>query len=370
MMSMCALEKLPSLKFLWVTVRSDWVVPHMDPVVALLLPKVHHAATHLDLSQTFWRLDRHNLEKLAPITSIQSLCLRNTGVDEGALQALVPLTAMSHLDIHGCAVGLHGWETLMTLPRLSLLDWSSNCLPSIFCPNLGQLNHNLTSLNLANTSLGDRSLSFLLKLTALQSLDLSITADCPFISKHGAWLSDNALRSVASLKSLSTLRLQNQYGITPEGVAQLKVLDSLTELDLSGCLSMFEGNDLHGVAALTGLRSLSLQAVNSSTGASSPHLLEPLQALTNLTQLDLSQNWGSLSLDGLAPLATLTKLRSLDLAPSRGQHCWLASKHAGTYSLDELMGLVSRGVGLMKGILVAERAREQAFGFTRPAILD
>jgi len=372
-MRFASLAKLPALRSVKLAVRSDWVAPQVRPVATLLRGSSPAAWTSLDLGNTGWQLDGPALAPLVGLTSIRKLSLRNSRADAPALASLSSLTSVTQLDIHGCAVGLGGLDALAGMSALTSLDWSSNSTPpSALAGDAGAsvigpaVFDSLTSLNLANTGLGDRSLGFLARMPALRELDLSITPDCPSVTKHSAWLGNQALAVVSRLSALRSLRVRNQFGLTSEGLATLAALPALTELDLTGCLSAMEDNDLRWATGLTSLRSLSLQAVNSCSGPSPAELLQPLAELTGLTWLDLSQNWSRVSLDALTPLAGLSNLAAVDLTPGRGQWGWLQSGDGGLYELGTLVALLARSLPLMKSIVAAERAREHALGLARP----
>ena len=142
------------------------------------------------------------------------------------------------------------------------------------------------SLNLTCSQIS--SLQPLVKLTSLQSLDLS---GCNRISD---------LERLAGLTSLQSIALSGCAQISD--LQPLAGLTALQSLDLSGCEQI---SDLQPLARLTLLQALNLSRCRQIGD------LQPLVKVTSLQSLDLS---GCNQISDLQPLAGLTSLQSLDLS--------------------------------------------------------
>mmetsp|Transcript_1281 Transcript_1281/g.3064 ORF Transcript_1281/g.3064 Transcript_1281/m.3064 type:complete len:535 (+) Transcript_1281:646-2250(+) len=356
------LQRLPSLSSLRLKCRAEWVVPELSSISRFL--KGSCASTDLDLSVSGWQLAEKDLLALASATNITRLSLRNTGVDGAAVMALACLTGLTSLDVGYCNAGP---ETLgrvaAAAPQLTALDWSGNswyedqqAASRARQQELGALGKSLTWLSLTNCRLRDAGLAALAGLSRLRSLDLSILsvgAHRP-PSQNMAFLGDDCLFWLQPLSSLRTLRMQNQIQISCEGLRLLEPLSQMTELDLSGCVSLLDEGTLSGLAGLTSLRRLSLQAVNSGSGdAPSAEVLLPLCSLRFVEELDVSENWDCLSAESLACLADLPSLRVLHLGQGTRQRAAAAALE-GLHSGSELLLTARRMLRLLEGTL--ERA--------------
>ena len=145
----------------------------------------------------------------------------------------------------------------------------------------------------------------------LQDLYLNFAAVQGHLDEVGV----NALRS---LTELETLQLSHVSFETPNGLSSLTQLKTL-EVDVCvnlasvSCLRItelvanqrrLENNELHAIAQLPRLETLSLQCCHLKSTQ-----LQPLSSLTHLTDLDLTDN----RITDLAPLSPLTQLRKLVL---------------------------------------------------------
>jgi Leucine Rich repeats (2 copies) len=142
------------------------------------------------------------------------------------------------------------------------------------------------------------------KLTALQSLDLSLTeiADLAplrgLVALQSLDLSDTQIADISPLKGLTALQSLNLSNTQIVDLMPLKGLTALESLDLTN----MEIVDLAPLEGLTALRSLNLSRTRI-------HDLAPLKGLTALQSLDLSDT----QIADLAPLKGLTALQSLNL---------------------------------------------------------
>jgi internalin A len=142
----------------------------------------------------------------------------------------------------------------------------------------------------------------------VESLGGSVTADAhgavTGVNLRGSWVTDTDLRRLAEYPELATLDLSLTH-ITDEGMAELKSLRNVTELNLYYAEYVTDA----GVAAIEGwkkLKRLNLHGTKSSDTA-----LEHIAGITTLESLDVGS---TLMTDvGLERLGTLTNLKELTM---------------------------------------------------------
>jgi hypothetical protein len=140
----------------------------------------------------------------------------------------------------------------------------------------------------------------------IESLGGSVTTDArgavTGVSLRGSWVTDTDLRRLTEFPELATLDLSLTH-ITDEGMAELKSLRNVTDLNLYYAEYVTDA----GVAAIEGwkkLKHLNLRGTKSSDTA-----LEHIAGITSLESLDVGS---TLMTDvGLERLTTLTDLKEL-----------------------------------------------------------
>eukprot|EP00854_Cymbomonas_tetramitiformis_P010429 gene10429-12335_t len=263
------------------------------------------------------------------------------------IAALCTLTGLCSLNLHGCFDGRSAClEGIASLTALTTLDLSECKTTASDLAALGALT-SLTSLNLRNVSDPEEEeaedeapyprarcpgLLEIRHLTALTFLDLSY---------WGESLEDTELAALATLTSLRTLLLSNNYFITSRGLALLEPLTNLTSLSLKRCDEIDTFETLEAFTALSELDLSGLRNVDDMTLASLAHL-------TAITKLDLTR-CSEISTAGLRLLephaASLTSLILYDcLDVSDVDIRALGSLTALTY-LNVSTGLVRRAPG-------------------------
>eukprot|EP00803_Ostreobium_quekettii_P003443 evm.model.scf_860.1 EVM.evm.TU.scf_860.1 scf_860:5666-6939(-) len=124
--------------------------------------------------------------------------------------------------------------------------------------------------------------------------------------------SDDCLRHLGTLSSLTKLDLCGCARVTAEGLTFLGQLTKLTNLNLGRCRSIGDGVLGH-IAALPSLAKINLFGCVGVTDAG----LSCLGAITSLTKLSLN-NCSAITQGGMMCLGRLTSLTYLDLAWCRG----------------------------------------------------
>jgi hypothetical protein len=158
------------------------------------------------------------------------------------------------------------------------------------------------------------------KFPALESLDLSYCG-----------LGDGDFSSLGKLKSLTTLDMSNNYGMTSKSFGFISELKSLRRLNLDYCVELPD-EAIAAISKSSSIESLSLDSCRLLTAASATHLaamtglkelnvhnvrlpdaaIRNLIKIKGLTSLDIA--FSLVSDETLAEIATLPNLKNLNLA--------------------------------------------------------
>jgi Leucine-rich repeat (LRR) protein len=302
-----ACEKLEELDLTGTAVTDDGIVPVVLPnlrVLKLFATRVRGPGV--------WHF-----------TTLVSLDLRATAVDDEGLNRIAGLTNLEELDLSRSRVASDGLRHLSGMPRLRKLR-----LANSIDPNRGKVRTkvldtaplaeipNLRELDLAD-SIDVMSLPSLSKLANLERL--TIVENCgEFWTIEGPEDFSDIKRRAAeppqgflgSLKSLKELQLVSCYSgnmrRSEQWLAAIGRLPALESLDL------FESSiNTEGLKHLSGLQTL--RRLNLLQAYGWDFDLAPLTALTGLQVLELSYpTRGQLDLNTLAPMRQLQVLRVAD----------------------------------------------------------
>lgn len=180
-------------------------------------------------------------------------------------------------------------------------------------------------------------LSLLLPGLAFAADPLDATAD--WLKGVGA-KKGSADYTVEDLKKLTYLSLSSKK-LSDEGLAHLKALPALTDLDLSGGNTQFTGEGLKGLAGLK-LKKLNLN-MNKKVDDAAMKIVAGFPTLETL-----SLDGTSVTNIGLADLASLPKLAELDLGSLKG----VTDDGLATLKKAPLTKLVLQGTGVTDAGLV------------------
>lgn len=270
-----------------------------------------HSFQHLE-EVTFdgWSEPTHDAD-LAPFERvrlpIRALRLPYASVTTGAFDHLVHLQDLEELDLSGTDVDLRGAGAaaiakLAALSRLRKINLSRTSIDDRTLAELARL-RGLESLNLSHPSedgvLTDAGIAHLRALADLRELDLS-----------GADISAAGLEHLRSLKKLESLSIAPERGadLADDGLAQLEPLTELRKLSI-----LARGATPEGIQRLARLAKLEELEVRGP--ALGNQELRALSRCTRLTKLDV--NLAGVDDDGLERLAPLRRLRSLNLSGAR-----------------------------------------------------
>lgn len=138
---------------------------------------------------------------------------------------------------------------------------------------------------------------------------LSLTGGCGL-------LDDEVIKRVAGLRRLESLLIENCKSITDAGIEALALLTELRRLELGRIVySRITGAALTCIWKLTGLEVLRLDLPKETSDRSVENAVAGVALLGNLKELSLE---GRVTDKALMGLAKLNKLRRLDLGGSRG----------------------------------------------------
>lgn len=199
-------------------------------------------------------------EHLGAITSLRSLRVGMSRVEDEGFENLAPLISLERLAFGGAKMSGRALSLLPLLPALRHLE-------------IGGLQR--TDSGLWGVELNDFNLSNLAVLTTLESLDLSDSK-----------VTDSGLEKLAPLTGLKELNL-NGTAITAAGLSSLKALPELRTLRLWRCDKI----DEQVLAALTELKQLEL--VDLAETAISEAAVVKLRAANK----DLDVHWAARSKD-------------------------------------------------------------------------
>ncbi|XP_059455863.1 receptor-like protein 56 isoform X2 [Corylus avellana] len=243
-------------------------------------------------------------QSLGAVTSLETLILTENKL-QGYFpaQELIALRNLNKLDIswnyYNGSLPLQGFERLVLLPKLEILNLGYNSFDCSIIPSLSGL-ASLNTLSLrrnylgwCNTTTGFESLS---RLENLETLDLSDNN-----------LNRSIIESLSAIKSLKNLNLKwNEIrGSFP--IKEISAFANLEKLDLSD-------NKLNGSQTIQGSESLSrlenLETLDLSANYFDKSIIESLSAVKSLKNLNLAWNFmgGSFPAKELSAFENLEKL--------------------------------------------------------------
>ncbi len=204
-------------------------------------------------------LTAEDFKEIATITTLTQLGLDGGEVNDDNLKLLAPLTALENISGNGCSFGDDGFRTLAGFTKLK---------------NLALFHHARS-----NPAFTGDGLAHLADLPQFESLTLA-----------GANVGDAALKAIAKLPHLSSLRLWHNTE-TAEGLNVLSGMTSLKKLTVGQRLAgrpakpaSLSDTSLPSIAKIAGLEELSLQEARLSGEA-----LLTLKDLPLLKKLTVSQ---------------------------------------------------------------------------------
>jgi len=288
-----------------------------------------------------------DISPLVELPALKWLCIRNNAVED--INPLLSLGSMEFLDADNNQIS--DISVLEYLPHLREVRLNNNPLKS------GKPLSGLAELKrlwLAGTDLHDDDLDDLMKLTALEELNLkdnkSISAgkldalkkalpNCEishdellysirfgdrefFADAKQITAVSMDITDLTGLEKFTELQLLDLGGNHITDLSPLRELSALTELRLSG-------SSVSDLAPLSGLKSLQVLDLKDNSAA----VLTPLAGCTGLQELNLSGN----GISDIAPLAYLSALKTLDLSGNRIRDL------SALYSLTSLRSLDLRG---------------------------
>jgi Leucine-rich repeat (LRR) protein len=211
--------------------------------------------------------------------------LERLGVSLEAVEKLSPQPSLRHLELVEVSLPLR-------LKSAVDLKWLSSL------PALRELKLN------GGTA---RAVSAIAGLASLRALTL--TGGC------GAAVNDEAMKDLAGLRQLESLKIDSSWGVTDAGMGALGHLTNLRRLELA-CSSPLTAEGLASIGDLRQLRALRLYLSGEALKGSGDGVLAHLKGLSELEEL--SFGGATMTDEGLKSLAGLKKLRRLRLAYSAG----------------------------------------------------
>eukprot|EP00913_Durusdinium_trenchii_P035299 g33029.t1 len=242
---------------------------------------------------------------LGRLKSLTELGLTKTGVDDAALKHLAGLKNLRKLDLYGTDVLGEGLKHLQGMPRLAYLDLRRTNITNKGLAQLAGVK-SLRSLGLQETQIDNEGLKHLVGLQNLAALNL---VGC-------SRMTDGALDHIAKMKGMRGVDLDLIPGITPAGIAKLKVLPKLDSLSLRN-VPLIDDSALKHIQEMKGMRRLLLQNTKITNKG-----LEHLKDLPNLIYLDLREN--AVTDDGLKHLAGIKSLERLSVWSTKVSSAGLA----------------------------------------------
>lgn len=247
-------------------------------------------------------------DMLAPLQNCEKLhaldisgCV--TVTHDGLHPLLIHLEQLKHLNLWNC-LRLTS-ESLANLPatRKRLTELSlRGChgITDVACAYISSLVH-LARLDLRSCEkIQGHGLKQLKNLQYLKELNM----------KGCFGLIDSGVQGIGCLVHLEHLHLADCWQITDQGMIHLESLTNLITLDISRCRNIrnAEGNGISGIKHMTKLKTLCLRSCENLEGS---HALSTLTGLQSLTYLDISGclKLSHQSLESLVPLSNLVTLK-------------------------------------------------------------
>lgn len=266
-------------------------------------------------------------EPVSRLTGLQVLGLQGTGITDKGMECLRPLRSLRALEFNQEPfVGNRGLAVLGDLPSLEYLDldtgvtdagltqlgrvaslrWLRIRTGRVWGVGLGELARlpRLERLCLwGEIGISDRHIQYLEGLTHLKSLTLWGVA---------GGLTDASCASISRIKNLEELHfIMTSPRFTPAGVAHLKAVKRLREIDLGHVWSGPQGTSYGDevarcLADMPGLESIQGMAYLSAEG------VKTLATLPNLKRLDIALKDHLQGYDGPTGLSHLSKAKTLE----------------------------------------------------------
>jgi Leucine-rich repeat (LRR) protein len=334
--SICKLRNLKSLDIGCTAIQSfSPLLDHLPQLEGLILAATsvtdkafnsippRHRLKELDLSDT--AITDAAIASLVRLSNLRILKLSNTRITDKGLRLLQQLRHLEELDLSGTTIGDEGMEGVYDLRSLKRLNLEGTKVSS---RSVCQLNlPQLTSLNLLQTSVGDKgikalcqrsrklfelaiggqctdlSLSYISRLPALVRLvvDNDSAAETPTVTANG-------IRALQANPKLADIDYRLYEGISDALFIELTKLPNLTNLRLTYApLRLSSMLTLRNLEKLEGI-SLWLDSVSET------HLLSALASCPNLKVVSLT---GSVN---ARELALVLNCRSINRLYLTGSH--------------------------------------------------
>ncbi len=238
-----------------------------------------------------------DLEELKKLQKLESILCTGSNISDGELKVIGEIKGLKNLDLRGCKVSNKGLAHLVNLSELKALRLSGSSGVTTVDDDgmqyIGKLT-NLKALLLDFLWISGEGLAQLKELSTLEELYLASTL-----------VGDEDLQQLALFPNLKKLRISKLANVTGAGLAHVKQLEHLIDLDLSENSSLFD-TDLEQIAGMTSLQRLNLWRVGL-TDAGVAHLA----GMVEMDWLNLDNT--QLSDAGLASLKEMQKLTFLHL---------------------------------------------------------
>jgi internalin A len=288
-----------------------------------LLP--HTNLKRLGLDDT--RVTDAGLRQLGELKDLSELSLRNTDITDVGMKELSQLKGLKELDTSGTRVTVQGKAGLrVSLPQLWIIDEAESIQAFTLLKGIMERDRSLSGAPVYSLLFRERyelneksmrlmgtfkhlrvlHLDYRYEISPLGFEQLKRFQDLTDLVLTGTEITDASLRSISTLKQLTSLRLHGCRRITDAGLVELIKLQKLTNLDLGNCEGITDAG-LVNVAKLENLTALSLGS-QKVTAAGIKELIK-LEKLTNLKL----ENCGQIDDQAAREVSQIRGLRSLDL---------------------------------------------------------
>ncbi len=281
--------------------RDVAALPNLRRLLKYKRLKVQSPGTWQRAQEAVARLEREAHGELVLEASYSSSDVKNRDIAKIVAQ----LPALQSLDLSETQIGDSGVQHLQELRDLKKLDLCNTRVTKKGVALIVEKLPQLKSLSLGGFSLGNGVPRLISRLASLEELDLG-----------GVICTDDDLTSLASLKSLKTLRLFWRIGDV--GLAVLRKLTKLEKLDLYS--SQVTDSGLLSLKSMKRLKWLRLMHVRGVTDAGI-HFLASCKSLETLIIAGTS-----ISADGVARLRKLLPNCEVDPGMNRTQRQKLRTK--------------------------------------------